>query len=221
MDIFKYDFYSGPNIGVYTNVNDDFVFLPMGFAKSKAENLSKYLKTDCLFTSIADTRLLGVMMVVNNQGILLPKNSYEHEFEYVKKSTGLNVQVLDTKYTALGNMICVNDKGGVASPLISREDIKLIQDSLDIEIIQKKVAGYQQVGAMIVTTSKGGIIHPEVDEDDLKIISNVLHVKLEPATINGGIPYVASGTLANNHSVVIGSFTTGPEIMMLTRAFTD
>jgi translation initiation factor 6 len=221
VDIFKYDVYSGPNVGVYTKVNDDFVFLPKGFAKSKAENLSKYLNTDCLYTSIANTRLLGIMMVANNQGILLPKNSHEHEFEFIKRSTGLNVQVLNTKHTALGNMICVNDKGGVVSPLIDREDVKLIQDSLGIEVIQKKVAGYDQVGAMIVTTSQGGIIHPEVNENDLKTISNVLHVKLEPATINGGIPYVASGTLANNHSIVVGSFTSGPEIMMLTHAFTN
>ena len=126
MDIFKYNVYSGPNVGIYASVNDDFLFLPMGYAKSKAENLSKYLKTDCIYTSIASTRLLGIMMVMNNHGILLPKNSNQHELEDLKKITGLNVQVLNTKYTALGNMISVNDKGGVASPLIDREDIKLI-----------------------------------------------------------------------------------------------
>jgi translation initiation factor 6 len=39
------------------------------------------------------------------------------------------------------------------------------------------------------------------------------------ATINRGIPYVESGVLANNKAVVVGTMTTGPEIMMLTRAF--
>jgi translation initiation factor 6 len=44
LDIFKYDVYRGPNIGIYIIANDDFVLLPMGFAKSKAEKLGKYLE---------------------------------------------------------------------------------------------------------------------------------------------------------------------------------
>ncbi len=73
---------------------------------------------------------------------------------------------------------------------------------------------------MAVATSHGGIIHPETDDEDIKTFSKVLGVDFEPATINGGVPYVTSGILANNHSIVVGTFTTGPEIMMFTRAFT-
>jgi translation initiation factor 6 len=74
---------------------------------------------------------------------------------------------------------------------------------------------------MIVATSHGGIIHPETDDDDIKVVSSVLGVNVEPATINGGIPFVSSGILANNKSIVVGTLTNGPEIMMLTRAFTN
>lgn len=221
MDIIKYDVYRGPNIGLYTIVNDEFVFIPNGFAKTKAKNLAAYLKTDYLFTSMANTRLLGVLMVVNNHGMLLPRNCSQWEYDILKKSTDLNIEVLDTKHNALGNLICVNDKGGVVSPMIPKEKTKKIQDALDIEIIQKKVAGYHQVGVMIRATSHGGIIHPETDDEDIKTISKVLGVNLEPSTINGGIPYVSSGVLANNNAVVVGMMTSGPEIMMLTRAFAN
>jgi translation initiation factor 6 len=88
-------------------------------------------------------------------------------------------------------------------------------------VIQKKIAGYHQAGAMVCANNVGGIIHPETDDEDIKSVSDVLKVKLEPATINGGIPYVASGILANNKAVVVGNLTNGPEIMMLTRAFTN
>jgi len=221
LDIIKYDVYRGPNIGVYTKVNDSYVFLPNGFAKTKTENLAEYLKTDFIFTSIANTRLIGILMVANNNGILLPNISFQHELEHLKKSTKLNVEVLDTKFTALGNLICANDKGCIVSPMIPKENLKKIQDVLGVEVIQKKVAGYHQVGAMIVATSHGGIIHPETDDEDIKTISSVLGVNLEPATINGGIPFVSSGILANNKSIVVGTLTNGPEIMMLTRAFTN
>lgn len=213
--------YRGPNIGIYTKANDSFVFIPNGFAETKATTLSTYLQAKPLHTSVANTRLIGTLMVVNNSGILVPNISFGHEIEYLKKETGLNVQVLDVKTTALGNMMCVNDKGGVVSPKIPKEALKTIQDTLGIEIIQKKIAGYHQVGAMAYANNHGGIIHPETDDEDIKAISDILKVKIEPATINGGIPYVASGILANNKAVVVGNLTSGPEIMMLTRAFTD
>ena len=221
MDIIKYDVYSGPNIGIFTSVNDKFVFIPNGFAKTKAENLAHYLQTEYLMTPVANTRLLGILMVLNNHGILLPKTSSPEEIANLRKCTDLNVKILDTKYNALGNLICVNDKGGVISPIIEKEFIKEIEDVLDIEVIQKKVAGFHQVGAVMGANNLGGIIHPEADEEDIKNFSNILGVNIEPATINGGIPFVSSGMLANSNAVVVGNLTNGPEIMMLTRAFTN
>ncbi len=102
-----------------------------------------------------------------------------------------------------------------------KESLDKISDVLDIELIQKKIAGFHQVGAVMATSPTGGIVHPETDEEDIKIIKNILNVNVEPATINGGLPFLSSGILANNKSVVVGSLTNGPEIMMLTRAFVN
>lgn len=219
LGIFKYDVYRSPNIGIYSKANDSFVFIPNGFAKTKAKNLAEFLKTDYIFTSVANTRLLGPLMVVNNNGIILPRTALEEELSYLKKSTGLNVDILDTKHNALGNLICANDKGGIMSPMIPTEFIKKVEDTLGIEIIQRKVAKYHQAGAMAVATSRGGIVHPDTEEKDIRIMSEVLGVQLEAVTINAGIPYVASGILANNKSLVVGTLTNGPELVMLTRAF--
>ena len=221
MDIIKFDVYRGPNIGIYTKVNDEFVFVPNGFASSKSEKLAEYLQTDYIVTSVADTRLLGILMVVNNHGILMPNTCSEEELRRIKKKTDLNVDILDVKFNALGNMMSVNDKGGIVSPSLPKESLQKIEDVLDIEVLQKKIAGFHQVGAVMATSQSGGIVHPETDEEDIKIISNILGVKVEPATINGGLPYLSSGILVNNKSMVVGTLTNGPEIMMLTRAFTN
>jgi translation initiation factor 6 len=158
-------------------------------------------------------------MVVNNHGILLPSTCSEGEFNHIKDNTDLNVEILDVKNNALGNMMSVNDKGGIVSPLIPKEDLQKIQDTLDIEVMQFKIAGFQQIGAVMATSEKGTVVHPETDEEDMKTINNLLGGNIEAATINGGIPFVSSGILANKNSVVVGSLTNGPEIMMLTRAF--
>jgi len=191
----------------------------MGFAKSKAEKLGKYLEAKPLYVSVANTRLMGALMSMNNRGILLPTTAYQDEYDFLKKETGLEVGVLDSKYTALGNVICVNDKGAIASPWLSRSDVETIKQILDVEVVQKRISGLNQVGAMMVANNSGAVIHPEADEEDMKMFANVLGVKIVHATINAGVPYVESGILANNHAIVVGSMTTGPEIMMLTRAF--
>ena len=197
------------------------MFVPNGFAKTKAENLAHYLQTEYIVTPVANTRLLGVLMVLNNHGILLPRTSSPEEIANLRKQTDLNVKILDTKYNALGNLICANDKGGIVSPVIEKEYIKEIEDVLDIEVMQKKVAGYYQVGAVMQANNLGCVIHPETDEEDMKKFSGILGVNIEHSTINGGTPFVSSGMLVNNNAIVVGNLTNGPEIMMLTRAFTS
>ena len=219
MDIFKYEVYRGANIGVYIRTNDNTVLLPMGFAETKAEKLAKYLDVDYHCVSIANTRLIGILSVMNNKGILLPKTAFQNEFDFLKEVTGLEVGVLDSKFTALGNVMCVNDKGAVVSPWLSEDDCQTIRDVLGVEVVQKKIAGFNQIGSVMTANNSGAVIHPEANEEDMKMFANVLGVKIEHSSINNGIPYVSSGILANNNSIVVGSLTTGPEIMMLTRAF--
>jgi len=219
MDIIKYDVYRGPNLGVYLAVNDSIGLVPMGFAKTKADKLEEYLNIEIHFTAIANTRLIGALSVMNNKGILLPTTAYQNEYDFLKKETDLEVGILDTKFNALGNVICVNDKGAIVSPWLSKEDCQTISDVLGVETVQKRIAGFNQVGSVMVSNDSGAVIHPEANEEDMKMFANILGVKIEHSSINNGIPYVSSGILANNHSIVVGSLTTGPEIMMLTRAF--
>ena len=219
MDVIKFDVYRGPNIGIYINTNDDFVLLPMGFAQNKAEKLGEYLKAEVVYGSVANTRLLGALMVMNNNGILLPKTAYIEEYEFLKKETKMEVGVLDSKYTALGNVICANDKGAIVSPWLSKEDCNTIEQVLGVEVLQKRIAGFNQVGAVMVANNSGAAIHPEADEEDMKEFANIMGVRVEQTTINNGVPYVMSGILVNDKMVVVGSMTSGPEIMMLTRAF--
>jgi len=219
MDIIKFDVYRGPNIGVYINVNDKIGLVPMGFAETKSEKLAEYLGIEILHTAVANTRLIGALSVMNNNGILLPTTAYQNEYDYLKEVTDLKVGVLDTKHNALGNVICANDKGAVASPLLSKEDCKTVSDVLGVEVVQKKIAGSNLSGVILSANNSGAAIHPGASDAEIKTASNILGVNVEPSSINGGVPYVSSGMLANNHCIVVGSMTNGPEIMNLTRAF--
>jgi translation initiation factor 6 len=219
MDIIKYDVYRQPNIGVFINVNDTIGLVPMGFAETKANKLAEYLNIEIFHTAIANTMLIGTLSVMNNKGILLPSTAYQDEYDYLKNETDLEVGVLDTKFNALGNVICANDKGAIVSPALSKENCKVISDVMGVEVLQKKIAGSHLSGVTLRANNTGAAIHPDAEEKDIEIIADVLGVNVEQSSINGGVPYVSSGILANNHCIVVGSLTSGSEIMNLTKAF--
>ncbi|MGZ8890548.1 MAG: translation initiation factor IF-6 [Nitrososphaeraceae archaeon] len=219
MGIYKYAFYKSPNIGIFVKCNDNFIVLPLGFAPTKTNRLSQYLEvTDTIYGSIADTRLLGPMMVINNNGILVSYIASDEEINILKEKSQLNVERLKSKYTAIGNLIATNDQGAIVSPLCN--DVKTqIQDILGVSVTSMSISGFIQTGAMIVATNKGAVVYPNASDDEIKTISNILNVNVEPVTINGGIPYLASGIIANSKSVVVGNMSSGPELIMLSRAF--
>lgn len=219
MGIFRYDLYKSPNVGIFAKSNDKLVLLPHGYAETKLKKITEILESEPLFVSIAGNRIIGPMVVLNNTGMILPSTASDDELIYLKSITGLNVAKLDSKYTAVGNLISANDKGAIVSPLFKNELDKQIGDVLGVEAHTMSVADFNQTGSIIVATNTGAAVHPKATEEEIKIISSVLKVEVEPLTINGGIPYLSSGIVWNSKSLIVGSLTTGPELIMLSRAF--
>lgn len=219
MDITPCEVYSGPNIGLYAAAGNDYLLVPSGFAPKKAKRLADLLGVEWYATSISGTRLLGVMSIHTDHAMLLPKTLMESEYDILKDIA--DVHIIDARYTALGNLICANGRGAVVSPLFSESERRIIQDALGVEAVRLGISGMEQSGSLAATNNTGTIIHPMADEDDIQSISDILKTKVEPSTINNGIPYVTSGVLTNDQAILVGSLTTGPEIMMLTRAFMD
>jgi translation initiation factor 6 len=215
--IHKYDVYRSPNVGLFVRTNNDTLLLPFGFAETKAKKLKEYLDVEkIIHVSIAGTRLIGPMTVMNNNGILLPSTVSDDEIRILKQ-TGLNVDRLKSKFTAIGNLISANDKGAVVSNLFKGEVDQNIKDILGVPLQTFSIGGYVQVGSMIVATNAGAIVHPIANDSEISRISEILQVEAEPATVNGGSPFLSSGILANFSSVIVGNLTTGPELIMISR----
>jgi translation initiation factor 6 len=211
--------YKSPNVGIFAKSNDKLVLLPHGYAETKLKKITEILDTEPLFVSIAGNRIIGPMVVLNNNGMILPSTASDDELVYLKRVTGLNVTKLDSKYTAVGNLISTNDKGAIVSPLFKSELDKQIGDVLGVEAYTMSVADFNQTGSIVVPTNNGAAVHPKATEEEVETISSVLKVEVEPLTINGGIPYLSSGIVWNSKSLIVGSLTTGPELIMLSRAF--
>lgn len=216
--VYKYNIYRTPNIGIFLKANDKLFLAPKGLAESKISRLESFLGVKCIKTSIAYTRLLGPLVAMNSNAIILPRIIAEQELEELRE-TNLEIIVLDTPFTSLGNLIAINDKGMIISPELSREVINELKDRLSIEVLTMNIASYHQVGSMIACTNRGAAIHPKVSDEQLEMIMDILKVYAEPSTVNGGVPFVSTGIVANSNSVVVGDLTTGPELVILARAF--
>jgi translation initiation factor 6 len=220
LGIYKYDVYKSPNIGVFIKANDRIILIPFGFAETKITKLTHYLQIEeKIFASIAGSRLIGPMTVMNNNGILLPSIASDEEIRVLRQASGLNVERLKSKFTAVGNLISTNDNGALVSPLLNSEVNQQVRDVLGVPVNSIAVGGFIQTGSMVVATNIGAAIHPKATEEEIKIISESLQVQVEPATVNGGVPFLSSGIIANSKSVIVGGLTSGPELIMLSRVF--
>lgn len=205
-------------MGLFTRTNDNTLLLPFGFAETKTNKLKEYLDVEkIIHVSVAGTRLMGPMTVMNNNGILLPSTVSDEEIQILRQ-TGLNVERLKSKFTAIGNLISANDKGAIVSNLFKGEVDQDIKDTLGVPIQTMSIGGFVQVGSMVVATNAGAIVHPKANDAEISRISEILQVEAEPATVNGGSPFLSSGIIANSSSVIVGNLTTGPELIMISRA---
>jgi translation initiation factor 6 len=219
MAIYRYTAYKTPNIGIFAKANDSTLLVPYGFAETKTKKLAEYLQAKEVYTSVAGTRLIGPMTVMNNNGILLPSIASDEEVQSLRDSTGLNVERFASRFTAIGNLIAANDNGALASSLLERELFGQIEDVLGVPVHSMTIGGYVQTGAMIVATNGGAGVHPKATEEEINMVSEMLQVPAEPVTVNGGVPFLTSGIISNTKAVVVGSLTSGPELIMLSRIF--
>ncbi|MGC9011430.1 translation initiation factor IF-6 [Thermogladius sp.] len=222
MEIVKLSVYGNSNIGVYIFVNNEIALVPPGLPRDDLEMISEILGVNVFEFRVAGSPLNGVFVAGNDNGILLPHFVHSSELDWLKKEVsryGLEVRVLKSRVTALGNAILLNNKAGIASPDFSEEDVKEMVEVLRINVVRRSLMNLPIPGSLGVVNDFGGIVHPDLPEDEISLIKQVLGVTVEKATVNAGVPFIKSGLIANNRGVIVGGITTGPEILRIKRGF--
>jgi translation initiation factor 6 len=218
-EIHLFDIYRSANIGIFLKANDKFSFVPYGLAPAKSEKLSELLGTSTVTASVAGSRLLGPLAALNNRGIVVSRLADDEEIRHLSSVTGLNVMKLESRFTSVGNLIATNDHGAIISDVFSEESAKEVERTLEVPVKRMRIGTFVQVGAMIATTNSGAIVHPIATEQEINIIGKILGFDPEPATVNGGVPFVSSGFVANAKTILVGALTRGSELVILGRAF--
>lgn len=218
MGLHLIDIYRSPNIGIFMKANDKFLLVPKGLAQTKTDKLCASLGVSAVPTSLGESRLLGVLSSMNSNGMLVSRLAEEGEINEIKAATGMNVSRLESRLTAVGNLVVANDRCALVSPALDSTAVSQVRDVMGTEVERLPVGEYYQTGSLIVATNKGAAVYPGLDEQEVERIGRLLGVDAYPTSVNSGVPYVASGLIANSQNAIVGSQTTGPELVFITRA---
>jgi len=206
------------SIGVYSLATEDIVLIPRMVPQQKAQEFADWLNVKLAYTSINDSVLAGSLVSANSTGMLVSNGIREEELAALKLVFEGNITVMDSKKTAYGNLILVNDKGAVVDPRFKEAEIKKISKALGVEAVPSEIAGLPYVGSLAVATNKGVLVHPLLKDEERKTLEAVFKVPIDVGTVNCGVPYVGTGLIANSHAAVAGSMTTGPEMFIIGNA---
>jgi translation initiation factor 6 len=215
------NFFGDANLGMYAKVTENFCIIGNSLAEKYLPLFEKTFQVKAFRSSVAFTEIIGIFLAANSNGIILPKIVAAKELENFKKFSKeheLNLLILQSKQTAIGNLILCNNKGAIISKNFSRNEKKQIADCLAVETEFSDIAGLRTVGACGVATNNGCLLHRDATEEEIKNVQSVLKVTVDIGTANFGSPFVGSCILANSKGILIGAKTTGPEIVRIQEA---
>ncbi|MBI2084769.1 MAG: translation initiation factor IF-6 [Candidatus Aenigmarchaeota archaeon] len=218
MQISNLNFYGDPNVGMYLKASDRFCLAGNSVHEKDVKRIESYLSVEVKKCFVANTEFIGLFSALNSNGIILPKLATDNEikiFEHFAKGLGINFSVIDSKFSALGNLVLCNDRGALASRLLRSKDVKNIEDCLGAEVVKTRLAGTDIVGSCGVATNKGCLLHRDSNEKDIKLVEDVLKVNADIGTANFGSPFVGSCMIANSNGALVGDKTTAPELQRI------
>ncbi len=219
-ELSKFSISGNPNIGVYIHATDTYALIPPGLTEKEVRVIRDVLAVDLVVeATVFNMRILGVMVAGNSNGLLLPRTITDDEYAIYKKSLGdINIAVIDTIENALGNLVAANNKAAVVYPYFEPRVVKVIEDTLGVEVHRMTIGGISVVGSILVVTERGGLVCPEASEDEVKMLSSIFKVPVVQGTVNFGVSFIRAGLVANSRGALVGEDTTGPELARIQMA---
>ncbi len=221
-DVAKMQIFGNSNVGVYMFANDKVALVPAGLDQKDKQLIQDILQVDVYEVTVMGTRLIGVLVAGNNNGILLPSTITDDELTLLKEYVGdkLNIAVLPSSTNnAVGNLVAANSHAALAFPGLDNESIKVISDTLDVEVVKRPISGITTIGAVVAVTDIGGLTHPDASDEELEFLRDLFKVPFKTGTINFGVSFVKTGLVVNNKGAIVGSNTSGPEIARIQTVF--
>lgn len=209
--ISKLSIFGSPYVGVYVISNDKMTIVPRGTDQRIITKIKATLKVNTVFeTILAGSPLLGSLAVLNNKGAVITDFALEDDVNFLFDK--LNVLFIVDKINAVGNDILANDHAALVHEDFDRETVKLIEDTLDVEVVKGRIGGIKTVGSAAIVTNKGMLVHPKTTNEEMEFLKDLFKVPVYMTTANYGSIYLGASMVANIHGAIVGEKTSTVEI---------
>jgi translation initiation factor 6 len=153
---------------------------------------------------------IGLFTAGNSNGVIVPELAAGITLD-------IQVNVIKSRSTCLGNLVLCNDTGAIVSPLL-KKNAPDISKALGVPVEIGTIAGLNIVGSCGLSTNKGCLVHPGITKEEAQLIEKVLGVSVEKGTLNRGSPYVGACAIANSKGALVSQLTMPAELLRIEEA---
>lgn len=207
--ISKAQYKKSSNIGIFAKSNNSVTIIPPRAPESFKRRVKDTLKTELIETTISNSSLIGIFVAMNDETIVVPETTTGREIDRLKDHFS-EIRVLESKYTALGNLIAMNNNSIAASEVLEPEKngFKPLE-----------VGGTDLIGSTLFLTNEGFLAHMDAKKEELEEIENIFGVKGDVGSVNFGDTFVKNGLIGNDEGILVGQQSTGPELNRIDEVF--
>jgi len=210
-------------IGVYAKLTNTYCMVGVG----GSENFYSVFEGELSDTipvfhaSIADAPIVGRLSVANRKGMMLPSTTTDQELQHIRNSLpdGVNLQRVEERLSALGNVIACNDYVALVHPDLDKETEEILADTLGVEVFRQTIADNSLIGTYCSISNQGGLVHPKTSIENQNELSSLLQIPLVAGTINRGSEVIGGGMVVNDWSAFCGLDTTSTELSVVESIF--
>ena len=203
---------NSPYLGVNSICTDDFCLVPHNILPKEQKILEEFLDVKVIRTEINQSPLLGVFLkCLNHKAVVGEDSIYPKELEVLEKE-GVKVKLIKD-YNAIGNLITLNSRFGIASPLLSKESVKEISKFFNVPFETRLCAGIDLPGSSLYVNDNFLIVNPNIKKNEFTSYKTKFGVIGVGTTLNYGDSFVGNDLISNKNAIIVGSSTSNIELM--------
>lgn len=208
---------SSPFVGVFAVVTEKLALMPHSMLPKEERKLNDFFGVEMIKTKLAESSLIGVMCAGVKNRFVASELVLDNEIQKLE-DIGIKVKCI-AGVTAMGNLIKVNENGGIASRVLNKKQIEEIEKFLRIKLYVTQVASLDIVGSAVVASNKGFLVHPDVTKEEFELLKKAFKVDGRATTLNYGDKFVGNNAIANSNAILVGDKTTAFELIRVQDIF--
>lgn len=205
------DIHGSSQVGLFAYATDSYCLIGQALPQEAKDAFTKALDVPVIELTIGGSSQVGAYLTGTNSMLFTPDLITQKEKDILDKNN-IAYTIIETKHTALGNNILINDNYCFYIKDFEKHAIKTITDTLSIPAESLELDDWEVIGSIMKVTSKGGLIQKDVPDEIKDDLEQKMKVKLEQGTVNFGSHILSGGIVANKNGMVIGKASAGIEI---------